>query len=118
MRSACTAAAGLDATQRMSASVPQKFRRCRRSSPRRCLDDRSAVVEHSVEELLPRTGELVGQLLGLAAREEVALLPLGDVGTATLDEVVATAARAGGSLLVAGASASRSKSRSSRPSSR
>ncbi|CAM5423059.1 hypothetical protein RLIN73S_07522 [Rhodanobacter lindaniclasticus] len=30
--SACTAAAGLLATQRISASVPQKLKRCRRSS--------------------------------------------------------------------------------------
>src|SRR5690606_27762554 len=40
-----------------------------------------------IEELLPRARELVGQLLGFALREEVAFLPLSDVGATTLDEV-------------------------------
>src|SRR5690606_30047973 len=60
-----------------------------------CRDDGGAVVEDRVEELLPGTCELVGQLLGLAAREEVAFLPLRDVGTAALNEVGSEAASEG-----------------------
>ena len=52
------------------------------------LDDLGAVVEDVVEERLPGAAELVRQFLRLAAREDVAVSPLGEVGTPPLDEVV------------------------------
>ena len=52
------------------------------------LHDLRAVVEDVVEERLPGSAELVGELLRLATREDVALVPLRDVGTPSLDEVV------------------------------
>ena len=52
------------------------------------LHDLGAVVEDVVEERLPGSAELVGELLRLAAREDVALVPLRDIGPPSLDEVV------------------------------
>ena len=52
------------------------------------LDDLGAVVEDIVEERLPGAAELVGELLRLSAREDVAIVPLRDVGPPSLDEVV------------------------------
>ena len=52
------------------------------------LDDLGAVVEDIVEERLPGAAELVGELLGLSAREDVAIVPLREVGPPSLDEVV------------------------------
>ena len=52
------------------------------------FDDLGAVVEDFVEECLPVSAERVGELLRLATREDVALVPFGDVGAPSLDEVV------------------------------
>ena len=52
------------------------------------LDDLGAVVEYVVEERLPGAAELVREFLRFAAREDVAVAPLGEVGTPPLDEVV------------------------------
>ena len=55
--------------------------------PRPGFDDLGAVVEDVVEERLPGAAEPVGDLLRLAAREEVALAPFREVGAPPLDEV-------------------------------
>ena len=52
------------------------------------FDDLGAVVEDIIEERLPGTAELVSELLRLSAREDVAIVPLRDVGAPSLDEVV------------------------------
>ena len=52
------------------------------------LHDLGAVVEDVVEEPLPGSAELVREFLRLATREEVALVPLRDVGPPPLDEVI------------------------------
>ena len=52
------------------------------------LHDLGAVVEDCVKECLPGSTESVGDFLRLATREDVALLPFGDVGAPPLDEVV------------------------------
>src|SRR5262249_21511029 len=52
------------------------------------LDDLGAVVEDVVEKILPRAAQGVRQFLRRAAREDVALVPLGDVGASPLDKVV------------------------------
>ena len=51
------------------------------------LDRLGAVIEDIVEERLPGAAELVRHFLRFAAREDVAVAPLGDVGTPPLDEV-------------------------------
>jgi hypothetical protein len=91
VRSASTAAIGLDAAQRRSARVPQKFRRCALGVAFVAGDDLCAVVEHRVEERLPLACELVGELAGLALGEEPGLVPLGDVDATSLNEVIAQA---------------------------
>ena len=80
-------------------------------------DDLGAVVEHGVEETVPGAGEPVGQFFGLPPREEVGLLPLGDVGPPALDEVVAEAGPQAVPVVPV-VSQNRSNSRSSRPSRR
>ena len=51
------------------------------------LHDLGAVIEDGVEKRLPGSGELVGEFPRFAAREEVAVVPLGNVGPAPLHEV-------------------------------
>ena len=51
------------------------------------LHDLGAVIEDTVEEGFPGSGELVGELPRFAARKNVALMPLSEVGTPSLDEV-------------------------------
>ena len=79
---------GLDPAQRRRASVPQEVESLPLLVPGARLHDLGAVVEDVVEECLPGAAELVGKLLRLAAREDVALVPLRDVGAPPLDEVV------------------------------
>jgi hypothetical protein len=117
VRSASTAAAGLDATQRSSASVPQKFSAADGRRPRRRRRPRSSRARP--EEALPRAGELVGQLAWSRRAGRGVLLPLGDVRPTALDEVAREAlAQARGSCSAPGPRPRASKSRSRSPSSR
>ena len=52
------------------------------------LHDLGAVVQHVVEKRLPGAAEPVGEFPRFAARKEVALAPLRDVGPPALDEVL------------------------------
>ena len=55
--------------------------------PGACRHDLGAVIEDVIEERFPGSGELVGEFPRFATREDVALVPLSDVGAPSLDEV-------------------------------
>ncbi len=88
-----TGAEGLRRRSRARGYAAHEGQRSPEAEPRAVLvsgcrvDNGGAVVENPVKQLLPTAGELVGQLLRLPAGKEVALLPLGDVGSAALHEV-------------------------------
>src|ERR1019366_2880795 len=54
-------------------------------------DHLGTVVENRAEELLPCTGQPIGQLLGLATSEKLTLLPFRNIRAAALDEMLGQA---------------------------
>ena len=113
VRSAWTAARGLDATQRIRASVPQKCqplrRWCRRPRPR--VDDGANSRARRRKTAPTRRVSLYVSSLVFALREELALFPLGDVRAAPLDKVAQRAAREAVPARASGKSVAASRTR-------